>query len=213
MNMAKRKPYEIKASTYQIEQKANETQLQYLQRLAHDADRRMLRLEALAKSGKPGFENVLNWSYAKAQLDIEHWTKGKGKRFETKPPTRQEDIIAKINDIKAFMSSASSTVGSITSTYKKTANTINERYGTSFTWQDIVSFYGSEKHKDWERVLGSSTALNTIAVIQKNEKKIVKAIEENKLRDLRIPVGNDEVLQDAVNQALKSNELNIKDLF
>ena len=163
---------------YDIEQRPGETLERYYRRLAKTADQRLVRLESYEhdKYYKPATQ----WAYARAQHDIRKWTgQGPGAkhlRFNTAPPDTQEKLISKINDIKSFLSSPTSTKKGITDVYKKRADTVNKKYGTSFTWQQLAKFYDSGQAELWDQYFGSKTAFKTIAEIQKKGKKVVNEL-------------------------------------
>lgn len=197
---------------YQIDQKPGEDLMHYYRRLAKTADQRLVRLEDY--SDQAGYKTATKWAYARAVKDIAKWNKGakgvKQLRFNTAPPDNQEGLLAKINDIKTFLSSPTSTKGGITSVYKKRADTVNKRYGTKFTWQQLAKYYESGQASIWDSKFGSKTALKTIAELQKNKKKLQDDIEEADAKDLKV---DNEILEKTVNKALQDNELDIGALF
>lgn len=200
---------------YSLDQKPDETLVQYYRRLAKTADQRMVRLEKASE--QKFFHVATEWAYAKATRDILKWippgdTKSTKLRFNTKPP-EGEDLIAKINDIKSFLSSPTSTKQGIINVYKKRADTVNKRYKTKFTWQQLAKYYDSGQAELWDAKFGSKTALRTIGVMQRNKKKIKDAITKADKKDVRINAKDKGMLQKTVNQALKENNLNIGDLL
>ena len=200
---------------YSLDQKPDETLVQYYRRLAKTADQRMVRLEKASE--KKFFHVATEWAYAKATRDILKWippgdNKSTKLRFNTKPP-EGEDLIAKINDIKSFLSSPTSTKQGIINVYKKRADTVNKRYKTKFTWQQLAKYYDSGQAELWDAKFGSKTALRTIGVMQRNKKKIKEAIAKADKKDVRINAKDKGMLEKTVNQALKENNLNIGDLL
>ena len=201
--------------SYNLEQKPDETLVQYYRRLAKTADQRMVRLEKAAQ--EPYFKVATEWAYAKATRDILKWispgdNKSTKLRFNTKPP-EGEDLIAKINDIKSFLSSPTSSKQGIINVYKKRADTVNKKYGTNFTWKQLAKYYDSGQAELWDAKFGSKTALMTIASLQKNKKKLVKAIKEADRKDIRIDSKDSSMIKKTVEMALKDNKLNIEDLL
>ena len=200
---------------YNLDQKPDETLVQYYRRLAKTADQRMVRLEKASE--QKFFHVATEWAYAKATRDILKWippgdNKSTKLRFNTKPP-EGEDLIAKINDIKSFLSSPTSTKQGIINVYKKRADTVNKRYKTKFTWQQLAKYYESGQAVLWDAKFGSKTAFRTIGVMQRNKKKIKDAITKADKKDVRINAKDKGMLQKTVNQALKENNLNIGDLL
>ena len=201
--------------SYNLEQKPDETLVQYYRRLAKTADQRMVRLEKASE--EKYFKVATEWAYAKATRDILKWippgdNKSTKLRFNTKPP-EGEDLIAKINDIKSFLSSPTSSKQGIINVYKKRADTVNKKYGTNFTWKQLAKYYDSGQAELWDAKFGSKTALMTIASLQKNKKKLVKAIKEADRKDIRINSKDSSMIKKTVEMALKDNKLNIEDLL
>lgn len=201
--------------SYNFDQKPDETMVQYYRRLAKTADQRMVRLEKASQ--EPYFKVATEWAYAKATKDILKWippgdNKSTKLRFNIKPP-EGEDLIAKINDIKSFLSSPTSSKQGIINVYKKRADTVNKNYGTNFTWKQLAKYYDSGQAELWDAKFGSKTALLTIASLQKNKKKIVKAIKEADRKDIRIDSNDSSMIKKTVDMALKDNKLNIEDLL
>ena len=197
---------------YNIDQKPGETLQQYYKRLAKTADQRLVRLESYEHDKY--FKPATQWAYAKAQKDIQKWqNKGpedKRLRFNTAPPKGEEQLLAKINDIKSFLQSPTSTKQGIINVYKKRADTLNRKYGTQFTWQSLAKYYESGQAEAWDAKFGSKTALKTIAQLQKQDKKVKEAIKKAEAKDIRV---DSSVLQKTVDMALADNNLNIKDLL
>ena len=178
--MAKNAPkYEYKAAgLYDIEQRDGETDMQYYTRLAKAADQRMVRLEKL--EGEPGFENVTKYAYARAQRDLESYGKSGDKlRFNTKAPEDRRLFREKIMDMRAFLSSPTSTKKGIIEVYKKKADSINKIYGTNFTWQDLADLFGSGDADKLFKEYGSKTVLHAIGWLQQGKEDIKKKVESN----------------------------------
>lgn len=151
--------------------------LKEYRRLAKRADQRLVRLERYMK--RPGMEELSKGAYSRAMDDIEVWS-GKGKkRFNTSPPKSSEGLQAKINDIKAFLRSDTSTMapgidtrGFSISSYEKMAQTFNQRYGTQLSWKEISAFYQSSKYKKIsERIQASKTIAMALGVFDELRKK------------------------------------------
>lgn len=197
---------------YITDQKPGETLQQYYKRLAKTADQRLVRLESYEHDKY--FKPATQWAYAKAQKDIQKWqNKGpedKRLRFNTAPPKGEEQLLAKINDIKSFLESPTSTKQGIINVYKKRADTLNRKYGTQFTWQSLAKYYESGQAEAWDAKFGSKTALKTIAQLQKQDNKVKEAIKKAEAKDIRV---DNSVLQKTVDMALADNNLNIKDLL
>lgn len=154
-------------------------------RLAKRADQRLVRLEQLAE--QPEYEGVLNFSYKKAMRDIRAWSGENAKRFNTRAPENTNRLKAKIADIKRFLQSASSTIGSTSETkgiqriYQERANTINEKFNTNFNWKDLARLFESGLYKKIknDRDYDSNADFQTIANMKSNFKEVREAIKND----------------------------------
>jgi len=153
--------------------------------LAKTADRRLLRLEEYSKEENMG--NALQWAYARAMRDIKAWSGEEAKRFDTKPPENKHSILAKIKDIQNFIEKPSSTKAGIKGIYQKRAESVNEEYGTDFTWEDIGDFYEGEMYKRLDESFASDTITETVGkmVQEKGEvKKLFEAMSKLDAKDV-----------------------------
>lgn len=203
--------------TYNVEQRAGESAEKYYRRLAKAADQRLVRLERLAEN--PLYQNIKKFAYEEALEDIHKWNGVTASRFNTVPPERDK-LYDKIEDIKSFLTKQTSNVGGINLMYKRMANTFNAKYGTNFTYQQIMKYFDSQQNEKWNKLFGSKTALTVIGEIQKSAKKIKREVSEADKRNIII---NDisskpgkhglTMLQRRTIQALKDNELSLEDLY
>ena len=203
--------------TYNVEQRAGESAEKYYRRLAKAADQRLVRLERLAEN--PLYQNVKKFAYEEALEDIHKWNGVTASRFNTVPP-EGDRLYDKIEDIKSFLTKQTSNVGGINLMYKRMANTFNAKYGTNFTYQQIMKYFDSQQNEKWNKMFGSKTALTVIGEIQKSAKKIKREVSEADKRNIII---NDisskpgkhglTMLQRRTIQALKDNELSLEDLY
>lgn len=205
----------LKIREYPLEQKPDETLYQYYKRIAKSADKRLDRLEAYSK--QEGFAAATDstlWAYSKAMDDIHRWGTESSRRFFTKPPEDPERMLAKIGDIKRFLSSATSTKQGITNVYIKRANTINEKYGTNFTWEQLAQYYLSKQNERWDQKFGSKTALKVIAKIQDKFDTQEKLEEGIKAARKKISVLTDGTqIDQEVNRALRARSLKLTTLI
>lgn len=149
--------------------------------LADRADKRLLRLERLAAKNDEKYQNVLAYAYNKAQKAIEHWDGKKfdKPRFARKTPRTDEELAMKIKDIQEFLEMNTSTKSGIDKVYKKRADSLNEKFGTDFTWQDWARF-GSRGY--WDRTDGRFTynEMIKVAKVQKQKADTIKAYNKFK---------------------------------
>lgn len=171
-------------------------------KLAKKADRRMRELERFSRYEE--FDNILNYAYRNAAKDIEAWTppgaKDKKPRWQRNMPMDTRSLKAKIKDIENFLSKKTSTVTGVTEIYKKRADTINERYGTSFTWQQLANYFETGFADKTSDKYGSKTVLRALGEIQHKKEEVVKALEDK--TPMHIQVDNITV-EDAANKFLR----------
>ena len=209
------------AKQINLQQMPGETLQDLYTRLAKVADQRLVRLEKL--SSQEGFQTATQWSYARAEADIAKWNQGQdlGKpRFNRGMPKNETQLRAKINDIRTFLQSPSSTKQGIIETYKKRAETFNRAepneddkggFGTNFTWEDLAKYYLSGRNKKLDAEFGSKTVLRAIGIIQRSKDPAAmrKAAWNNVLnKDKRVVlVKDDPILDETVNALLRKRSL------
>lgn len=175
-------------------------------KLAKRADQRLVRLEKYASEGGK-YKSVKQYAYRVAMRDIRAWSGENATRFNTKPPSNTNQLKAKIADIKKFLSSASSTVGrtketrGISEIYEQRAKTLNDRYGTDFTWKDLATFFESGVNEKLDQQYDSKTKMEMIAVVQANKRKINSAIKKGTDVNLNL---DDDVLENEINNILST---------
>ena len=187
---------------------------QYLKqynKLAKKADRRMRELERFSR--QPEMQSILNYAYRTAAYDIEKWTppgaQDRAPRWQRNVPLDTNSLKAKIKDIEKFLKKPTSTMTGVVKIYKKRAETINKRYGTSFTWQSLANYFESgiaEKSSKY----GSKTVLVAIGKIQKSKQEVLQAL------DAKVPanVQVDNIsVNNAINGLLKNYGYELKDLL
>lgn len=200
---------------YNVEQRPGETAEKYYRRLAKVADQRLVRIEQLAQN--PLYSNVTKFAYEKALEDIHKWNGETASRFNTVPPEAPEDLQLKIEQMKSFLGKQTSTQAGINLMYKRMANTINAKYGTNFTYQQIMKYYSSNQNEKWTNMFGSKTVLKVIGNIQKSAKKLKKEISDEDKKNIIIDniqsKKGQSMLERRTLQALQSNELSLEDLY
>lgn len=152
----------------------------YYIRLAKQADQRLVRIEKLSK--QKGFEVVTSYSYATAMNDLRNFGQT---RFNAKvpDPTTEEGAFLfrkKLAAVKEFLKAPSSTKQGIKSVYQDKVDTMNERYGTNFNWQDMADFFNTGyAQKLFNELKASKTVMKAIGIIQHNLKEIKDGINAN----------------------------------
>lgn len=200
---------QIAQKAYNVGQKPDETLEHYYRRLAKTADQRLVRLERASK--EKYYEPATDWAYASAMRDIHTWNGQTASRFNTAPPTNHEKLVAKINDIKKFLESPTSTKTGIKNVYIKKVNTFNERYGTDLTWDELAKYYDRRVADRMSAKFGSKTALKIIGRIQDKMNETGKSIDEISYHDIK--TSNPDVIELQVKEALWHNKKLLKQLL
>lgn len=199
---------------YSFEQKPGETIEAYYRRIAKVADQRLVRLEALAK--EEGYKNADKWAYRRAMSDIATWSGENAKRFNTKPPEDITSLRAKINDIKAFLGMESSTKTGLKEVYEKRRATINERYNTSFSLDDIASvFTGSLLKKLEAKGYGSKTIMRAIGYIQNNatDEDALKKLQAEARKRKEVPKFSGDPFADDVIASILRSKTSVAEMY
>lgn len=177
---------------YNTDIKPGEDMEHYYKRLAKVADQRLLRIQEL--SGTENFKGIEKFAYAKAQKALDVWG---GERFNTKMPESVNLRNEKIADMIHFIQSPTSTKSGIIEVYKKRADTLNQKYGTNLSWQELGKVMESY-HNDAQE--GSPTFLKAIGVIKDIDKYgVEKALKKN-------PYMNDDIVMNVVDRYLTNDK-------
>lgn len=218
--MAKRRSKKQIASLYKMDKvvvrKPGETDEKYYKRLAAAADRRLERLEnEVYGSVKEATDK--NKAYRYALRDIRANTGDEtALRFRRSLALNEDGSInkknlhARINSVKRFLQSPTTTRQGITRVNKVRTTTLNRKYNTNLTPQQAEDVYENAywKKKTKNDSFASKTIMRTIGVLQHQPEDVdvKKMLEENKT------VSKDEVL-DAVAKELWKEGKDLLDLF
>lgn len=173
-------------------------------RLAKQADQRLVRLEAYAHD--KGMSNVLRFAYAGAMRNIKAY--GGTNRFNAKKPKNANELKARINDLLTFLNSPTSTKQGILKTHKKRADSLNEKFGTNFTWEEMSDYFQSGMAETLTKKYGSDVALLLIA----KEQREVDVSQIRKEVDKHKHTANQDEQNKAIYERLASQKLDAKTL-
>ena len=189
-----------------------EKELARYNKLAKKADRRMRELERFSRYEE--FKPVLNYAYRIAKRDIESWTppedKDRSPRWQRNAPADTRTLQAKIRDIEKFLSKKTSTITGVKEVYIKRTNTINKKYGTDFTWQQLANYFESGFAEKSNEKYGSKTTLKAIGVIQKNKKDALDIIKNQSENNIQV---SGKKVKDTVEAMLAENGVELSELL
>lgn len=193
--------------------------------LAKRADQALVRLEKLSE--QEHYHGVKNYAYARAARDIRAWDQKEAKarekkglkpakiepgniRFNRGMPKNEEQLRAKIADIRTFLDAPTSSKTKIKDIYQRRADTVNKRYKTNFTWEELANYY-------------ESTEAEKIAAEHKASKSLIKAlgavknldtpeqIHKAQRKNARIVKGDD--IANQIARELLANNVDIAKMF
>lgn len=182
--------------------------------LAKSADQRLVRLESYQHD--KGFEVSTKWAYSRAMHDIKQWSGEEANRFNTAPPASKTDLLSKIEDIRHFLESPTSTKKGIVEVYKRKADSLNKTMRKNnpdwkdLTWKDMAQYFDSALYDKLDAQYGSKTKFKIFNTIKKNKNQIAKDIEEKK--DIHLKVEN-KLIAKTVQNVLKKYPKEVQELL
>lgn len=172
------------------EARVKELQAEY-RKLAKTANTRMTKLEKLSKN--PEYKAVLGYSYKNAAHDLKALGTETG-RFpqDIAKMSAKETNIKKLQQYitaaKNFINAPSSTKTGVDRLYGSRAKTLNRKYGTDMTADDMRDFFENSLWEKLSNRLGSQTAMVTMAKIQKNAGQIKQEVARARSKHQRIEI-------------------------
>lgn len=167
-------------------------------KLAKRADQRLVRLE---KSGK-----TTGSAYKFGQMSISRFSTGK--RFNVKTPDNVRALRARINAVKRFLESETSTATGIKNVATRISGTIKSRYGVDIEPSQLKNvFEGALWSKLQAKHIGSPTAVRVIGSIKKNKGDMKKAFQDLKEQNVYISTNTKKSISATVGNYMRQNKL------
>ena len=123
--------------------------------MLQEANMKLLNLEMLSK--KEGFEGVKDYAYYNAMRDIRALRGEEYKRFNMPKNTHQLEKTKR--SLEKFLGATSSTKAGIVDIYERNAASLNEKFGSNYTWQQMGQFLKSAGFEDIKKEFDSETAI------------------------------------------------------
>lgn len=150
-------------------------ELSLFRKLAKRADQRLRQLEKDAH--RSGFENLLNWAYRKAMKDIRYWS-GEGKTtFNRDAPRNLNQLRAKRKDIEEFLNAPTSMISTTKEMFEQRADTLNEKYGTNFTWEELGNVFENKEENEFYQK-GGVSYLQAVSYMKENEESLLQSLQD-----------------------------------
>lgn len=177
-------------------------------KMVQAANKRLYRIES-DYSKRPGYQAMKEYAYAKAQQNIRAiW--GDQKRFSKAVPTSYREYQKAYNALNEFMESKTGTLSDLKGVYERRANTLNDKYGWGFSWQDLAKMFESGMYEKLKaKGYGSETTFKAIALMSK-EKNLQKF--KNTSGTVKVTGGN-RLVHKLVNEFLKDNTQDAREFF
>ena len=163
-----------------LDYKQGETDKEYYIRLAKAVDQRLIRIEDLSglrgAPPVPGYEYAYKYAYRKAMEALP----GDQIRFNaTIPKAGTFEWRERVNAMRHFLASPSSTKTGIRKTFINKAKTINAKpgYNTNFTGEDLAHFFSSGDFDKLMQNYGSDTIFKAVGKVQRIEDNLKNGIE------------------------------------
>ena len=165
---------------------------------AKTADQRLVRLEELSQD--KDYKGSLRYAYDTAQRMIREWSGPEAYRFNRDMPKTLTGLKEKIQDIKSFLASSTSTKTDIRNVHIQRAETLNERYKTNYSWKQWDTFLNSEFMKKLENEFGyvkEGTKVDVMDSVVMKREEIIEALEDANDREIYVAdTGNE--MQDII---------------
>lgn len=179
-----------------------------LTRLAND---RLREIEKRATTD--GLTSLTQYAYKRAVHDLEGATRFPSKqRIEN---LNYNAIVKRMNDMRRFLRSKSSTTRGVKTMYSQNASRFNQKYGTNFTQSQLAKFFDKDtglyekiksKNPDW----GSETVMKAIAQIRQNKDDVLEQME----RENKNHIDTDSVMvNEVINELLSEYSDDVKELL
>ena len=180
--------------------------------MLREANMKLLNIEMLAK--QEGFEGIKDFAYRNAMRDIRKLRGEEFKRFKIPKNTHQLEKVKR--SLETFLGATTSTKSGIIDVYSKNAASLNAKFGSSCTWQDMGSFLDSAKFESLKSDYDSDTAVIMLKALYEhknlNKKEFVDKLKQHQVKTEYDGKGLDEVDSDTLANFVEKN-VSWEDLF
>lgn len=157
---------------------AFKAELKEFKKLAKRADERLRQIKD-NYSKRKGFENMINWAYKKAMRDIKHWSGNDATTFnQGASKLSLNQLRAKKHDVEEFLNAPTSKISSTVDLYQRRADTINERYGTNFSWEELGTVFEDKENNTFYQK-GGISYVEAVGYMKDNEEALLQSLEDN----------------------------------
>ena len=164
-----------------------------------EANMKLLNIEMLAK--QEGFEGIKDFAYRNAMRDIRKLRGEEFKRFKMPANTHQLEKVKR--SLESFLGATTSTKSGIIDVYERNAASLNSKFGSNFTWQQMGYFLESAGFEKMKSDFDSETAIIMLKALYEH-KNLSKSEFVDELKQHQIK-GLDEVDSDTLAGFVKTD--------
>ena len=163
---------------------AFKNELREFKKLAKRADERLRQIRD-NYSKRKGFENMINWAYKKAMRDIKHWSGDDATTFNQGASNLSlSQLRAKKHDVEEFLQAPTSKISTTIDLYQRRADTINDKYGTSFSWEELGTVFEDKENNEFYQK-GGVSYLQAVGYMKDNEEALLQSLEDGSRQIIR----------------------------
>ena len=166
--------------------------------MLQEANMKLLNLEMLAK--QEGFEGIEEYAYRVAMREIRKLRGEEFKRFNMPKNTHQLEKTKRA--LETFLGSTTSTKAGILDVYEQNAASINSKFGSNFSWQQMGDFLRAAEFEKLKAEYDSETAVIMLKAIYENKdlskEEFVDKLKQHQVKTKYNNKGLDEVDSDTL---------------
>ena len=195
-----------KKSQYRLELEAD------VKPMLREANMKLLNIEQLAK--QEGFEGIKDFAYYNAMREIRKIRGEEFKRFNLPKNTHQLEKTKRA--LESFLGATTSTKKGIVSVFEKNAASLNEKFGSDYSWQQMGQFLKSAGFEQLKAEYDSETAIIMLKALYNNrdlsKEEFKEQLEKHQIKEKYQGKGLDEVNSDLLAEFVET-DLSWEELF
>lgn len=142
--------------------------------MLREANMKLLNIEQLSK--QEGFEGVEEYAYRVAMKNIRQLRGEEFKRFNL--PANIHQLEKTKRALETFLGSATSSKKGIIGVYEQNAASLNEKFGSNFSWQQMGDFLRAANFEKLKADYDSDTAVIMLKALYENKNLTKEAFKD-----------------------------------
>ena len=180
--------------------------------MLREANMKLLNIEQLSK--QEGFEGIKDFAYSNAMRDIRKLRGEEFKRFNLPKNTHQLEKTKR--SLESFLGATTSTKRGIVSVYEQNAASLNEKFGSNYSWKEMGQFLKAAGFEDLKNEYYSETAIIMLKALFNNrdlsKEEFKEKLQNHQVTEKYNGKGLDEVNSDLLAEFVDTN-LSWEELF